>query len=248
MFDVNDAQMKHLFDNRYGSGQSALDGFMNATNILIAGKHVIVAGYGWVGKGVAMRLKGMGADVTVTEVDPVKAIEAVMDGFNVDTINHAIRNADIAFTATGMKNVISYDDMLAAKKGIILGNVGHFNNEIAVDDLNRRSLGKTQVRNMVTEYRLENGNTVNVISDGRLLNLASGQGHPVEIMDLSFSLQALTAEYIAKNHEKLQNRVYPVPEEIDRQVAEIELDVLNIKIDRLTDEQLKYMDSYTEGT
>ncbi len=248
MFDVNDAQMKHLFDNRYGSGQSALDGFMNATNILIAGKHVIVAGYGWVGKGVAMRLKGMGADVTVTEVDPVKAIEAVMDGFNVDTINHAIRNADIAFTATGMKNVISYDDMLAAKKGIILGNVGHFNNEIAVDDLNRRSLGKTQVRNIVTEYRLENGNTVNVISDGRLLNLASGQGHPVEIMDLSFSLQALTAEYIAKNHEKLQNRVYPVPEEIDRQVAEIELDVLNIKIDRLTDEQLKYMDSYTEGT
>ena len=188
MFDINDAQMKHFFDNRYGSGQSALDGFMNATNILIAGKHVTVAGYGYVGKGVAMRLKGMGASVTVTEVDPVKAIEAVMDGFNVDTMHNAIKYSDLVFTATGMKNVVSYDDMLNAKKGMILGNVGHFNNEIDVDRLNKNNIEKTQVRNLVTEYKLENGNTIDVISDGRLLNLAAGQGHPVEIMDLSFAL------------------------------------------------------------
>ncbi len=248
MFDVNDAQMKHFFDNRYGSGQSALDGFMNATNILLAGKHVIVAGYGYVGKGVAMRLKGMGSNVTVTEIDPVKAIEAVMDGFNVDTMNNAIRYSDIIFTATGMKNVVSYDDMLVAKKSIILGNVGHFNNEIDFDGLNKRSINKTQVRNMVTEYKLENGNTVNLISDGRLLNLAAGQGHPVEIMDLSFALQALTAEYIVKNKSKLEKKVYPVPEEIDIDVAKIELEALNIKIDNYTEDQLKYLNSYTEGT
>ncbi len=248
MFDVNDAQMKHFFDNRYGSGQSALDGFMNATNILLAGKHVIVAGYGYVGKGVAMRLKGMGSNVTVTEVDPVKAIEAVMDGFNVDTMNNAIRYSDIIFTATGMKNVVSYDDMLVAKKSIILGNVGHFNNEIDFDGLSKRSINKTQVRNMVTEYKLENGNTINLISDGRLLNLAAGQGHPVEIMDLSFALQALTAEYIVKNKGKLEKKVYPVPEEIDIDVAKIELEALNIKIDNYTEDQLKYLNSYTEGT
>ncbi len=248
MLDINDAQMKHFFDNRYGSGQSALDGFMNATNILLAGKHVIVAGYGYVGKGVAMRLKGMGSDVTITEVDPVKAIEAVMDGFNVDRMNNAIRYSDIIFTATGMKNVVSYEDMLVAKKGIILGNVGHFNNEIDYDSLNKKNIGKTQVRNMVTEYKLENGNTVNLISDGRLLNLAAGQGHPVEIMDLSFALQALTAEYIVKNKDKLKNKVYPVPEEIDTEVAKIELESLNIKIDNYTEDQLKYLNSYSEGT
>ncbi len=248
MFDINDAQMKHFFDNRYGSGQSALDGFMNATNILIAGKHVTVAGYGYVGKGVAMRLKGMGAAVTVTEVDPVKAIEAVMDGFNVDTMHNAIKYSDLVFTATGMKNVVSYDDMLTAKKGIILGNVGHFNNEIDVDGLNKNNMEKIQVRNLVTEYKLENGNTVDVISDGRLLNLAAGQGHPVEIMDMSFSLQALTAEYIVKNSDKLEKKVYSVPDEIDRQVAEIELKTLNIRIDNLSNEQIKYINSYTEGT
>ncbi len=248
MFDINDAQMKHFFDNRYGSGQSALDGFMNATNILIAGKHVTVAGYGYVGKGVAMRLKGMGAAVTVTEVDPVKAIEAVMDGFNVDTMHNAIKYSDLVFTATGMKNVVSYDDMLTAKKGIILGNVGHFNNEIDVDGLNKNNMEKIQVRNLVTEYKLENGNTVDVISDGRLLNLAAGQGHPVEIMDMSFALQALTAEYIVKNSDKLEKKVYSVPDEIDRQVAEIELKTLNIRIDNLSNEQIKYINSYTEGT
>jgi adenosylhomocysteinase len=248
MFDVNDAQMKHFFDNRYGSGQSALDGFMNATNILIAGKNALVAGYGYVGKGVAMRLKGMGARVTVTEVDPVKAIEAVMDGFNVDRMNNAIRDTDLLFTATGMKNVVSYDDMLVAKKGIILGNVGHFNNEIDYASLESRNTGKVQVRNLVTEYRLENGNTVDLISDGRLLNLAAGQGHPVEIMDLSFALQALTAEYIVKHRKNLSNKVYPVPEEIDYEVARIALESMNFKIDRYTEDQLKYLNSYQEGT
>jgi adenosylhomocysteinase len=248
MFDVNDAQMKHFFDNRYGSGQSALDGFMNATNILIAGKNALVAGYGYVGKGVAMRLKGMGARVTVTEVDPVKAIEAVMDGFNVDRMNNAIRYTDLLFTATGMKNVVSYDDMLVAKKGIILGNVGHFNNEIDYASLEKRNTGKVQVRNLVTEYRLENGNTVDLISDGRLLNLAAGQGHPVEIMDLSFALQALTAEYIVKHRENLSNKVYPVPEEIDYEVARIALNSMDFKIDNYTEDQLKYLNSYEEGT
>nr|WP_298277320.1 adenosylhomocysteinase [Ferroplasma sp.] len=248
MFDVNDAQMKHFFDNRYGSGQSALDGFMNATNILIAGKNALVAGYGYVGKGVAMRLKGMGARVTVTEVDPVKAIEAVMDGFNVDRMNSAIRDADLLFTATGMKNVVSYDDMLVAKKGIIMGNVGHFNNEIDYSSLEKRNTEKVQVRNLVTEYRLENGNTVDLISDGRLLNLAAGQGHPVEIMDLSFALQALTAEYIVKHRENLSNKVYPVPEEIDYEVAKIALESMNFKIDSYTEDQLKYLNSYQEGT
>ncbi|WP_375379268.1 adenosylhomocysteinase [Ferroplasma sp.] len=248
MFDVNDAQMKHFFDNRYGSGQSALDGFMNATNILIAGKNALVAGYGYVGKGVAMRLKGMGARVTVTEVDPVKAIEAVMDGFNVDRMNNAIRDADLLFTATGMKNVVSYDDMLVAKKGIIMGNVGHFNNEIDYTSLEKRNTGKVQVRNLVTEYRLENGNTVDLISDGRLLNLAAGQGHPVEIMDLSFALQALTAEYIVKHRQNLSNKVYPVPDEIDNEVARIALESMNFKIDSYTEDQLKYLNSYEEGT
>ncbi|MEM0139948.1 MAG: adenosylhomocysteinase [Ferroplasma sp.] len=248
MFDVNDAQMKHFFDNRYGSGQSALDGFMNATNILIAGKNALVAGYGYVGKGVAMRLKGMGARITVTEVDPVKAIEAVMDGFNVAPMNQAIRYCDLLFTATGMKNVVSYDDMLVAKHGIILGNVGHFNNEIDYDSLEKRNTGKTQVRNLVTEYKLENGNTVELISEGRLLNLAAGQGHPVEIMDLSFALQALTAEYIVKNNKKLEKKVYSVPEEIDTAVAKIALDSLNFKIDSYTKEQLEYLNSYEEGT
>jgi adenosylhomocysteinase (EC 3.3.1.1) len=183
MFDVNDAQMKHLFDNRYGTGQSTLDGFMNATNVLIAGKRVIVAGYGWCGRGIAMRMKGMGALVTVTEIDPVKAVEAAMDGFEVKRMNSAIRDADYVITATGMKDVVAYDDLLVAKKNVILANSGHFNNELPVSVLEKRSLERKMVRENVVKYRLENGNEVNVIADGRLVNLAAGQGHPVEIMD-----------------------------------------------------------------
>ncbi|HLH85758.1 MAG TPA: adenosylhomocysteinase, partial [Thermoplasmataceae archaeon] len=196
MFDVNDAQMKHLFDNRYGTGQSTLDGIMSSTNILIAGKSVVVAGYGWCGRGIASRMKGMGAIVTVTEIDPVKAIEAAMDGFTVDRMRQALKKADMVVTATGMKNVVTYEDLLTAKKGVILANSGHFNNEVPFDDLERKSIEKKQIRDNIKMYRLENGNIVYLLSDGRLVNLAAGQGHPVEIMDMSFAIQALTAEYL----------------------------------------------------
>ncbi len=248
MFDVNDAMMKHFFDNRYGTGQSTLDGIMNATNILIAGKRVVVAGYGYCGKGIAMRMKGMGARVTVTEIDPVKAVEASMDGFDVAKMNNCIREADMLVTATGMKNVVTYDDMLVAKNNIILSNAGHFNNEIAVNELEKRNIEKKKVRELVTRYRLENGNSVNLIADGRLVNLASGQGHPVEIMDMSFAIQALVAEYLLKHKDQLVPKVYSVPQEIDDGVAWIKLKSLGLKIDKLTEDQLKYLETWNEGT
>ncbi len=248
MFDVNDAQMKHFFDNRYGTGQSTLDGIMNATNILIAGKHVVVAGYGYCGKGIAMRMKGLGARVTVTEVDPVKAVEAFMDGFNVTRMSEAVKTADMVVTATGMKGVVTYGDLVNAKSGLILSNAGHFNNELPFDDLQEKSEEKLQVRDSVTRYKLKNGKLINLIADGRLVNLAAGQGHPVEIMDMSFALQALVAEYLVKNYKSLENRVYSVPEEIDRGVAEIKLKSLGLGIDALTQEQIKYQSSWEEGT
>ncbi|MEM0158263.1 MAG: adenosylhomocysteinase [Thermoplasmataceae archaeon] len=248
MFDVNDAKMKHLFDNRYGTGQSTLDGIMSSTNILIAGKRLVVAGYGWCGRGIAMRMKGMGALVTVTEVDPVKAIEAAMDGFAVEPIHHAVKQADLVVTATGMKSVVTYEDLLTAKNGVILANSGHFNNEVPFDDLEARSIEKKQIRENIKMYRLENGNTVYLLSDGRLVNLAAGQGHPVEIMDMSFAIQALTAENLVKNHKHLERRVYAVPSEIDEEVAKIKLKALGISIDSLTPDQLKYMNSWEEGT
>lgn len=248
MFDVNDAQMKHFFDNRYGTGQSTMDGILNATNILIAGKSVVVAGYGYCGRGIAMRMKGMGARVTITEVDPVKAVEAFMDGFNVEKMDTALKTADMVVTATGMKNVVTYDAILNAKPGLIISNSGHFNNELPVKELQEKSVEKVQVRDSVTKYKLKNGNHVNLIADGRLVNLAAGQGHPVEIMDMSFALQALVAEYLVKNHESLENKVYPVPEEIDTGVAEIKLKSLGLNIDRLTEEQRKYSSSWEEGT
>ncbi len=248
MIDVNDAMMKHLFDNRYGTGQSTLDGFMHATNLLIAGKRVTVAGYGYCGRGIAMRMRGMGGIVTVTEVDPVKAVEAVMDGFNVSTMNDSIRDADIVVTATGMKEVVTYQDMLVAKDGVVLCNAGHFNNEISVAQLEEKSMWKGEVRNEVRRYRLDNGNTVNLISDGRLVNLASGQGHPVEIMDMSFAIQALSAEFLLKNHKKMTNKVYSVPREIDLAVASVKIGSLGTKIDSLTKSQMEYLDSWGEGT
>lgn len=248
MFDVNDAEMKHFFDNRYGTGQSTLDGIMSATNVLVAGKRILVAGYGWCGKGIAMRMKGLGGLVTVTEINPVKAVEAAMDGFEVKPMNQAIREADLVVTATGMKGVVSYEDLLVAKKNIILSNSGHFNNEIPVKDLETRSIEKRPVRESIMRYKIENGNTIDLIADGRLVNLAVGQGHPVEIMDMSFAIQALTAEYLVNNHEKLENKVYPVPRAIDLEVAELKLKGLNLKIDRLTEEQEKYADEWKEGT
>lgn len=248
MFDVNDAKMKHYFDNRYGTGQSVLDGIMHSTNLIIAGKNVLVGGYGYCGRGIAMRMKGMGANVTVTEIDPVKAIEAVMDGFKVSRLNEAIREADILVTATGMKGVVSYNDLLSAKNGIVVSNAGHFDNEIDVASIETKSINKSQVRDNVQCYKLDNGNEINLISEGRLVNLASGQGHPVEIMDMSFSIQALVAEYLSKNYKALETKVYSVPDHIDTQVANLKLNSLGIKIDKLTDEQIKYSDSWREGT
>ncbi len=248
MFDVNDAKMKHYFDNRYGTGQSTLDGLMYSTNLVIAGKNVLVAGYGFCGRGIAMRMKGMGANVTVTEVDPVKAIEAVMDGFRVNRLREAITEADFLVTATGMKGVASYDDMKVAKKGIVIANSGHFDNELDVASLTSRSIERVQVRDNVMKYKLDNGNEINLVSEGRLVNLASGQGHPVEIMDMSFSIQSLVAEYLVKNRTDLKNRVYSVPDKIDTEVAELKLGALGVNIDRLTDEQIRYSSSWKEGT
>ncbi len=248
MFDVNDAEMKHFFDNRYGTGQSTLDGIMSATNVLMAGKKIVVAGYGWCGKGIAMRMKGLGGLVTVTEINPVKAVEAAMDGFSVQPMNQAIRDADLVVTATGMKNVVSYEDLLVAKKNLILSNSGHFNNEIPVKELETRSLEKKPVRETINRYKLENGNTIDLIADGRLVNLAVGQGHPVEIMDMSFAIQALTAEYLVKNHENLEKKVYPVPREIDLEVANLKLNGLGLSIDSLSEEQKKYAEEWKEGT
>ncbi|MGC8992410.1 MAG: adenosylhomocysteinase [Thermoplasmata archaeon] len=248
MFDINDADMKHLFDNRYGTGQSTLDGIMSTTNILLAGKNVVVAGYGWCGKGIAMRLKGMGAKVTVTEVDPIKASEAYMDGFEVKTMEDAIKNADVLITATGVKDVVRKEHIINAKDGLILANAGHFDVEINKNDIADYSIEKKVVRRYVEEYKLKNGNKIYLLGEGRLINLVGGQGHPIEIMDLSFSLQALTAGYLVKNRENLQNKVYPVPKEIDRYVAEIFLKIKNINIDKLTEEQKKYIESWDSGT
>ncbi|MGC8859707.1 MAG: adenosylhomocysteinase [Thermoplasmata archaeon] len=248
MFDVNDAEMKHLFDNRYGTGQSTIDGIMSTTNLLIAGKNAVVAGYGWCGRGIASRLRGMGAKVTVTEVDPVKAIEAHMDGFHVKRMEDAIKDADIVITATGVKDIVRREHFLRAKNGCIFANSGHFDVEINKNDLMSLSREVKSVRRYVDEYTLHDGRRLYLLGEGRLINLVGGQGHPVEIMDLSFSIQALTAEYIVKNHAKLERRVYPVPKEIDRGVAEIALKVFGIQKDELTEEQVKYINSWNVGT
>ncbi len=247
MFDVNDAKMKHLFDNRYGTGQSTLDGIMTATNLTIAGKNVVVAGYGWCGRGIAMRMRGMGANVIVTEIDPVKAIEARMDGFRVMKMLDAIREADFVITATGMKDVVRREHFLVAKDGCIFANAGHFDNEVSKSDLERISEGKRRVRNYVDEYTV-NGKKLYLLGEGRLVNLAIGQGHPVEIMDMSFAIQALAAEYIAKNHQNLEPKVYPVPQEIDTLVAQMKMKAMGIEIDELTEEQLRYLEEWQEGT
>jgi len=246
MFDVNDALMKHLFDNRYGTGQSTIDGIISATNLVLAGKNVVVAGYGWCGRGIANRMRGMGARVTVTEVDPFKSIEAYMDGFEVRRMRDAIGDADLVVTATGVKDIVTSEMLKKAKDGIILANSGHFNNEIAVEDIERKFGSGKEVRKNVKMYNV-GGKRIYILSEGRLVNITAGQGHPVEIMDLSFSIQALTAEYIARR-EKLEPKVYPVPAEIDKQVAFIFLKSHNLKIDRLSRDQKKYINSWNEGT
>lgn len=244
---VNDSKMKYLFDNRYGTGQSTLDGFMNATNLLLAGRNAVVAGYGWCGRGIASRLKGMGAIVSVTEVDPIKAVEARMDGFRVGRMRDMIGDADLVITATGCRDVVTYEDMLRAKDGCMLANAGHFNLEVDVENLRKKAKSRL-VRRYVEEFRLENGKKLYLLADGRLLNLVSGQGHPVEIMDMSFTVQALGAEYMAVRGKEMDPGVYTVPQEIDVRIARMKLKVEGIKIDRLTAEQKAYLSEWKEGT
>jgi len=248
IIDVNDAKMKHLFDNRYGTGQSSFDGIMTATNLLIAGKAFVVAGYGWCGRGIAMRAKGMGARVIVTEIDPVRAIEATMDGFEVLPMAQAAKVADFIVTATGDKDIVTARHFSALKDSVVLANAGHFNNEISIQDLERTAKKKRRVREFVDEYTLPGGKRIHVLAEGRLVNLAAGQGHPVEIMDMSFAIQAVSAGYLAKHAGELEPRVYAVPEPLDDKVARLKLETLGIRIDSLSPAQKKYLGSWHEGT
>ncbi len=248
IISVNDAHMKYLFDNRYGTGQSTFDGFMNATNLLIAGKKLVVAGYGWVGRGIALRAKGMGANVIVTEVDPLRAIEAKMDGYDVMPMLEAAKVADIVITATGDKDIIREEHLRVLKDGCVLGNSGHFDNEISKDDLEDMGGKPKRVREFVDEYHFKDGRKAYLIAEGRLMNLAAGQGHPVEIMDMSFSIQALSLEHLVNNYQKMEKKVYNVPEEIDHRVAELKLKTMGVKLDKLTKEQKKYLAGWQEGT
>ncbi len=248
VLDVNDAKMKFLFDNRYGTGQSAFDGWMNATNLLVAGKVLVVAGYGWCGKGIAMRAKGLGAQVVVTEVDPVKAIEAKMDGFEVMRMIDASKIADMIFTVTGCKDILTLEHFQVMKDGCVVGNVGHFDNEINKDHLYALSESCTRVREFIDEYKMKDGRRIYLIGEGRLMNLAAGQGHPAEIMDMSFATQALGIEYMSKNYENMEPVVHRVPDMIDTKIAAIKLESMGVRIDRLSDEQVKYNSGWKEGT
>jgi adenosylhomocysteinase len=248
IIDVNDAQMKHLFDNRYGTGQSTIDGVMNATNLLIAGKAFVVAGYGWTGRGIAMRARGMGARTIVTEVDPVKAIEASMDGFEVMPMRKASRIADFIVSATGCKDIVTAAHFSGLKDQVVLANAGHFDNEISRADLERVAKGKKKVREFVDEYVLPNGKRIHLLAEGRLVNIAAGQGHPVEIMDMSFAIQAVSAGYLAEHAGTLKPRLYPVPESLDLKVARLKLQSSGIRTDRLTKAQRDYLGSWREGS
>lgn len=245
---VNDALTKHLFDNRYGTGQSAIDGILRATNRLLAGSVFVVSGFGWCGKGLAMRARGMGARVIITEVDPLKALEAVMEGYLVMPMNKAIPIGDFFVTVTGCKNVIRKEHFLHMKDGAIVANAGHFDVEIDLKGLMEVSTEVRTIRRGVEEYTLVNGKRIYVLSKGRLVNLASAEGHPSAVMDMSFANQALCVEYLAKKGSSLKREVYPVPQEIDREIARLKLHSLGIEIDTLTPEQVKYLTSWEEGT
>ncbi|UCE15219.1 MAG: adenosylhomocysteinase [Candidatus Bathyarchaeota archaeon] len=244
---VNDAYTKYLFDNRYGTGQSTLDGIIRATNILLAGKNFVVCGYGWCGRGLANRARGMGANVIVTEVDPVRALEAVMDGFRVMPIDEASAIGDIFVTTTGDISVIRKEHMLQMKDGAILANSGHFNVEINIPNLNSISSSKRTIRPNLEEYSLQDGRKLYLLAQGRLVNLAAAEGHPSEVMDMSFANQALCVEHLTKK-EKMEPKVYNVPKEIDELVAKIKLKGMNVKIDELTGEQKKYIATWEDGT
>ena len=245
---VNDAMTKHFFDNRYGTGQSTLDGVIRATNLLLAGLKVVIAGYGWCGRGVAMRAKGHGADVIVTEINPTKAIEAVMDGFRVMPMNEAAKIGDVFITVTGNKNVIANEHFANMKDGAVVSNSGHFNVEIDIPALEKLSSGKREVRPFVDEYAMKDGRRLYLLGDGRLINLAAAEGHPAAVMDMSFANQALAAEYMVKNAHTLKPQVYAVPEHLDQQIAKLKLESMGFQIDKLTPEQEQYLASWDEGT
>jgi adenosylhomocysteinase len=245
---VNDAMTKHFFDNRYGTGQSTIDGIVRATNILLAGKNFVVAGYGWCGRGLAMRARGMGALVIVTEVDPLKALEAVMDGYQVMPMAEAAKIGDIFVTLTGDINVIDKKHFEAMKDGAIIANSGHFNVEINIPALEEMSTAKKLVRPFVEQYDMPDGRRIHILGEGRLINLAAAEGHPASVMDMSFANQALSAEYMLKNAANLEKKVYSVPEDIDAEIARLKLNGMGILIDKLTNEQVKYLNSWEEGT
>jgi adenosylhomocysteinase len=245
---VNDAQTKYLFDNRYGTGQSTIDGITRATNILWAGKKVVVCGYGWCGHGIALRARGLGSQIIVTEVEPVRALEAVMDGYQVMSMIEAAKVGDIFITVTGDKNVIDKAHLQVMKDGTILANSGHFNVEINIPALESLARNKRRIRPLVDEYTLQDGRRLYLLAEGRLVNLAAAEGHPASVMDMSFANQALCLEYTVKNRGKLEIKVYPVPEEIDKQVARLKLQSMAINIDQLTPEQKQYLTSWEQGT
>ena len=245
---VNEAKTKHFFDNRYGTGQSTMDGIIRATNLLIAGLNVVIAGYGWCGRGVAMRARGLGAQVIVTELDPTKAIEAALDGFRVMTMGEAAPLGDVFVTVTGNKGVLREEHFRAMKDGAVICNSGHFNVEIDIPALEKLSGQRRPIREFVEEFRLRDGRRIHLLGDGRLINLAAAEGHPASVMDMSFANQALAAEFMVRNHASLEKKVYPVPEDIDREIARLKLASMGMTIDTPTPEQLKYMSSWEEGT
>jgi adenosylhomocysteinase len=245
---VNDAQTKHLFDNRYGTGQSTIDGIIRATNVLLAGKRFVVAGYGWVGRGVALRARGMGAHVIVTEVDPMRALEALMDGYEVLPMAQAADIGDVFCTATGDKHVIAREHFERMKDGAILANTGHFNVEIDIPSLRSLATETREARAFVDEYTLADGRRIYLLADGRLVNISAAEGHPAIVMDMSFANQALSAEWAVANAASLERRVYGVPDEIDREIARLKLATMGAEIDTLTDEQASYLASWNEGT
>ena len=245
---VNDAYTKHLFDNRYGTGQSTIDGILRATNLLLAGLKIVVGGYGWCGRGLASRSRGLGAEVIVTEVDATRALEAVMEGYRVMSMAEAARIGDIFVTVTGNKNVISREHFELMKNGAVLANSGHFNVEIDIPALEKMASAKRRGREFVDEYSMRDGRKIYLLAEGRLINLAAAEGHPAAVMDMSFANQALSIEYLVKSTGQLENKVYPVPEAIDKNVAQLKLESMGLKIDRLTPEQEAYLASWSEGT
>jgi adenosylhomocysteinase len=247
---VNDSMTKHYFDNRYGTGQSTMDGVIRATNILLAGRTVVVSGYGWCGRGVASRARGLGAQVVVTEVNPLNALEALMDGFQVMPLKEAAKKGDVFITVTGDKNVLDKEHFEVMKDGAILSNSGHFNAEINIPALESLTTGEAprQVRPFVSQFTLKDGRKLNLLGDGRLINLAAAEGHPAAVMDMSFANQALGVEFMLRNFKSMQPNVYTIPEDVDREIARLKLESMGVHIDTLTEEQAKYLASWEEGT